>query len=365
MSDIKFVPVDISEFMGKEVPSEQPTNGIAVLTPTEEALYSSLINLLSHTSKEKQELIEKRMQSLQRLAKSIEDFPSLLERTSLAGGIRTPQTLINSLVKHQNTGDNTLNLPSKAVLGKGYIVAKLHTFSSMHKLAVSLGADEALILSLFNEMMSMMFTIMAEDVYINLISDASYEWEYRRQWALSLLLLWEHRNDQTIESVAPVLSAVWAARRTLAPTFGTMMGTSELMNISMNLGEEWIEFIRGNMMHENVRQAMEEFLFGISYEQITKLKEILKTRGIKAIGRDEVSSFLGEHVKADVGTDYRDFYTMYAIRRDNARARRRLGVNGPHKTLEDYFISFMTEQNTKKQNQDKFAKLNENIQGEL
>lgn len=364
MSDIEFVPVDLSEFMGKENASETVTNGIAVLTPTEEALYSSLKNLLSHTSPEKKELIERRIQSLERLAKSIGDFPSLLERTNSMGGLRTPQTLINSLVKHQNTGDNTLNLPSKAVLGKGYIVAKLHTFSSMHKLAISFGADEALIISLFNEIMSMMFTIMAEDVYINLISDASYDLEYRRQWALSLLLLWEHRNDQTIESVAPVLSSVWAARSTLAPTFGTMMGTSELMNISMNLGEEWIEFIRANMMHEEVRQAMEEFLFGISYEQITKLKEILKTRGIKAIDRDEVSSFLGEHVKAAVGTDYRDFYAMYAIRRDNARARLRIGVTGPHKTLEDYFISFITEQNIQKQNRDKFAEIN-NIEGEL
>ena len=93
-----------------------------------------------------------------------------------------------------------------------------------------------------------------------------------------------------------------------------------------------------------------------STEQIQSLRTILKTKGIPAIGRDEVSKFLGEHVKADAGLDYRDFYSMYTIRRDNARSRARLHLEGPHKTLEDYFIQFITEENKEKQNNDTFAK---------
>ena len=161
---------------------------------------------------------------------------------------------------------------------------------------------------------------------------------------------------QTISDIAPVLQEVWSARRTLAPAFGTMMGTSELIIMSMQMDEQWIGFIKSEMKNPGVSQAMEEFLFGISTEQIQQLKEILKTKGIPAISRDEVSTFLGEHVKVDAGLDYRDFYSMYTIRRDNARSRHRLKLEGPHKTLEDYYIQYITAKNKEKQNNDIFAK---------
>nr|MCR4952926.1 hypothetical protein [Treponema sp.] len=158
------------------------------------------------------------------------------------------------------------------------------------------------------------------------------------------------------EIVAPVLQSVWSARRRLAPAFGTMMGTSELLLISMQMDDQWIAFIKQKMGDSGVTQAMEEFLFGISYEQIKNLRSTLREKGIPAIGRDEVSKFLGEHVKTDAGLDYRDFYSMYTVRRDNARSRARLKLEGPRKTLEDYFIQFITEQNEEKQTNDTFAK---------
>ena len=126
--------------------------------------------------------------------------------------------------------------------------------------------------------------------------------------------------------------------------------------MSIQMDEQWIQFIKQKMGEQGVSQAMEEFLFGISYEQIKHLREILKTKGIPAISRDEVSSFLGEHVKSDAGLGYRDFYALYTVRRDNARARARMKLEGPHQTLEDYFIQFVTAQNKEKQNNDTFAK---------
>ena len=122
------------------------------------------------------------------------------------------------------------------------------------------------------------------------------------------------------------------------------------------MDEQWIAFIKQKMGDSGVSQAMEEFLFGISYEQILQLKNILRTKGIPAIGRDEVSKFLGVHIKTDAGLDYRDFYSMYTLRRDNARVRARMNLPGPHKTIEDYFIQFVMEQNKEKQNNDSFAK---------
>ena len=352
-----FEQVDISTFFDQESEVPQSTQNAEVFTENQKKLVNGILPVIKEVDKDKAENFQERLKDLEQLARAVACFPSLLERHNLIGGERTPTSLIDSLIDHQDAGDTTLQLPSKAVLGKGLLVAKTHTLSSLQKYVSHMGAEyEYVARALESETILSMFSLLVEDVYLNLIRDTTQPIDFRREWALSLLLLWEHWNDQTIETVAPVLQSVWTARRKLAPAFGTMMGTSELLLISMQMDDQWIRFIKQKLSNQGVSQAMEEFLFGISYEQILSLRANLKTKGIPAIGRDEVSKFLGEHVKADAGLDYRDFYSLYTIRRDNARSRARLNLEGPHKTLEDYFIQFVTEQNKEKQNNDTFAK---------
>lgn len=349
----EFTSVDISEFFDQnEQAQESIETGIVVFTEHQRQLVHTLRDNLTGANASQLDPLNKRIEDLKKLAASIARFPSLLERADLTGGTRTPASLIDSLINSNREGDTTLQLPSKATLGKGFLVAKLHTFSSLEKIARWAGLDQKFISSIHDETISMMFLLLAEDVYLNLIRDASLTMETRRQLALALLLLWEHRADQNISDLSPVLQSVWKARTRLAPAFGTMMGTSELIMISFQLDEQWSKFIKTKLGDPGVNQAMEEFLFGISYEQITKLKTMLRERGIAAIGRDEVSSFLGTDVKTDVSEDYRDFFQQYTLRRDNARARKRLDIPGPHKTLEDYFISFVMDLNREKQELD-------------
>lgn len=354
----EFEQIDINSFFDASASEQKPiTEKVEVFTQRQKDLIDEFLPIVMNSDKEKALNFLNRIDDLEGIASSVGKFPSLLERHELVGGTRTPTTLIDSLIKHQDAGDRTLQLPSKAILGKGLLVAKTHTLSSFSKHAKHMGDEyKKLASALESETVSSMFSLLVEDVYLNLISDTTQPMEYRREWALSLLLLWEHWNDQTIETVAPVLQEVWTARRKLAPAFGTMMGTSELLLISMQMDDQWISFIKSRMGDPGVTQAMEEFLFGISYEQIKQLRETLKEKGIPAIGRDEVSKFLGEHVKSDAGLDYRDFYSMYTVRRDNARSRARMKSEGPHKTLEDYFIQYVTELNKEKQQNDTFAK---------
>lgn len=352
-----FEQVDLSTFFDQESEVSQSVQNAEMLTEKQKKIINDILPIIQKKDKDKADNFKARLADLESLAVAVARFPSLLERHELIGGERTPTSLIDSLIDHQDVGDTTLQLPSKAILGKGLLVAKTHTLSSLQKYVYHMGPEYSDVAkALETETISSMFSLLVEDVYLNLIRDASQPVEFRREWALSLLLLWEHWNDQTIETVAPVLQSVWTARRKLAPAFGTMMGTSELLLISMQMDDQWISFIKQKLGNQGVSQAMEEFLFGISYEQIQSLRVILKTKGIPAIGRDEVSKFLGEHVKSDAGLDYRDFYSIYTKRRDNARSRARLNLEGPHKTLEDYFIQFITEQNKEKQINDTFAK---------
>ena len=128
-----------------------------------------------------------------------------------------------------------------------------------------------------------MYSLLIEDVYLNLIRDKAQPMEFRREWALSLLLLWEHWNDQGSAQVAPVLESVWMARRKLAPAFGTMMGTSELLLISMQMDDQWIAFIKQKLSDPGVSQAMEEFLLNrlIHCAQFLRKKESLQLAVMK------------------------------------------------------------------------------------
>ena len=377
-----FTSVDLSEFLDKDaLLEEESETGIVVLTPRQKVIVDELKQRVSMYNPEFLEQFNKRMADLRRLNADIAEFPSLLAKAYLTAETRTPQNLVELLVSDSEYGETVLQLPSKATLGKGFLVAKIHTFSSLTKLAIQVNqsaedstklspdpeaafneeevpviVSSKLIQAFKDETASMMFLLLAEDVYLNLVKDKSLDIDFRRQLATSLLLLWEHRADQNITDISPVLTNVWKARRTLAPAFGTMMGTSELIMFSFQMDEVWSKFIRTQLENPEVNQAMEEFLFGISYEHISKLKRLLREKGIGSIGRDEVSKFLGEDVKTDVREDYKDFYTQYSIRRDNARARSRLNLHGPHRTLEDHFIRFVMEQNREKQNNDSFAK---------
>lgn len=342
---MEYEAVDVSEFLGQT--KETLDEGIVILTPQQRQLVDDFFAYMQKKGESGIDHIKQRISDLRRLAASIALFPSLLETHDSASGMRTPQGLIDSLIEHQDLGDSSLRLPSKVSLGKAFLVAKIHAFATMAQRALRLDELKEMAGAFQNEVINMMFSLMVEDVYMNLIKDTSQSIEFRKEWASALLLLWEHRNDQTIAAVAPVLQSVWQARRRLAPAFGTMMGTSELLLISVQMDEQWTQFIKAKLGEEGVTDAMEEFLFGLSYEQIRQIRSALVELNVSAISRDDVSEFLGlgEHIKADARQDYRDFYNLYTVRRDNARARSRMMLDGPHKTLEDHFICFITEQN--------------------
>lgn len=355
-----FTQVDIEQFYDKnelpEINSDFSTN-IIVLTDNEKQLVNNLFSRLKEISPETLEGLTNRISDLEKLAAAIARFPSLLQRQVESHEIQTVHTLIESLLIARD-GDKMLHLPSKAILGKGFLVTKFQTFLSLGKIAKQIKMPDDELSRFQNTTLAMMFILMAEDVYLNLLDSVELPIDIRRQIAYALIILWEHRSDQNIADMAPVLQSVWDARRKLAPAFGTMVGTSELLLLSIQMDDQWNKFISAKLSDSDVSQAMEEFLFGLSYEQIQKLKNILREKGLSAIGRDEVYLYLGKDIKqgARPDTDQRDFYLLYTIRRDNARARKRLDLPGPHNTLEDHYMMFILEQNKEKQHNDIYAR---------
>ncbi len=350
-----FTPVNIDEFYDEAARNDAFSTDIIVLTENESELVRMLSDRLKTISPETLEGISNRIADVKRLAADIARFPSLLHKQTLSSEVQTQHTLAESLLQ-QRDGDKTLHLPTKAILGKGFLVAKFHAFTAITKIAVNSKFPEEEIQRLNNATLNIMFTIMVEDVYLSLLDDLTIPIDIRRQIAYSLIILWEHRSDQNVADVAPVLDAVWRARRKLAPAFGTMVGTSELLFLSIEMDDQWRQFIMSRLSDNDVSCAMQEYLFGLSHEQIQTLKQILREKGIAAIGRDEVSSFLGQKVLSIYDEDPRSFYLLYSVRRENAKSRKRMNLHGPHQTLEDHFMRFILERNKEKQHNDIYAK---------
>ncbi len=357
--EIVFTPVALDEFFEDEQYAQkidEYNTNIIILTPKERKLVNMVFDRLRTTAPEALENLAARISDLERLTATIARFPSLMQRQVIAGQeVRTQESLIHALLDFRN-GDRMLHLPTKAILGKGFLVAKFHTFVAISKTARNQHFPRVELEQLRSATLAIMFTIMAEDVYLSLLEDTSISLDIREQIATSLIILWEHRSDQTVADIAPVLEAVWLARDKIVPAFGTMVGTSELLRLTIELDEQWTSFIKNRLEDPDVSKALEEFLFGLSFEQINLLKEKIKEQKYLSISRDDVYALLGEHIPVDIEFDPRNFYLRYTIRRDNARARTRMNKEGPHKTLEDHFVKFILEQNKEKQHKDAYAR---------
>jgi hypothetical protein len=328
-------------------PPEQGSTDIVVLNPEERALVNRVFENLRVYSPETMVGVATRIMDLERLSVSISRYPSMHERGLIAGQTRSSETLVDSLCT-VGDGERLLSLPTKAILGQGFLVAKFHAFTAITKVAVNSFFSDTDVQALRQATLNIMFTLMAEDVYISLLDDPNLNPDVRRDIAESLAELWEHRLDPHVASVAPVLDAVWTVRDKITPNFGTMIGTSELLLITIALDDSWQKFITNRLGNMDVATAMEEFMFGLSYEDISLIRKELKSRGMSAIGRDEVPGIVG-HRAALSNEDPRIFYRAYTQRRHNADARKRLGAPGPKKTLEDHYMQFIFEQNRERQ----------------
>ncbi len=327
--------------------TDASSTDIVVLNQNERALVNRVFENLRMYSPETMVGVATRIMDLERLSVSISRYPSMHERGFLAGQTRTAENLIETLCTFGDS-ERLLTLPTKAILGKGFLVAKFHAFAAITKVAVNSLFSDKDVQELRQATLNIMFTLMAEDVYMSILDDPNLNPEVRRDIAESLAELWEHRLDQHVSSVASVLDAVWSVRDQIAPNFGTMIGTSELLLLTIALDDSWQHFISTRLGTEDVGRALEEFLFGLSYEDISLIRKELKLRGMSAIGRDEVPGIIG-HKAALSNEDPRIFYRAYTQRRNNADARKRLSAPGPKKTLEDHYMQFIFEQNRERQ----------------
>ncbi len=250
--------------------------------------------------------------------------------------------------KLKNQGiDAVVNLPVKAVVGRSFLVSKLHLFGFLDKIVPSQPSLSVLQPAIEDCYHNTLFNIMAEDLYVSIISESKGDEVWLPYATEKLIRMWDYRTSVNKSEFAPNLRKLWIVRRTIVPVLGTLMGTVELMRLSFGLSSVWHSFIMSQAKIEGMTHALEEYLFSLSYEQINVLREHMKSQGISAISREQAHELLidlGESVfEKGEGSSAIQLYRSFLQRQTLAKGRRLTGSEGPHRCLEEYFLIYLWE----------------------
>ena len=120
----EFEQIDIDSFFEPaEVSKKQQAEKAEIFTKRQRELLNQFMPVIISKDKEKASIFFNRIADLELMANSVAKFPSLLERHELAGGTRTPTTLTDSLIKHNDARQNFAT-PIKSNFGKKSLSCK-------------------------------------------------------------------------------------------------------------------------------------------------------------------------------------------------------------------------------------------------
>ncbi|MDR0597639.1 MAG: hypothetical protein LBG14_03940 [Treponema sp.] len=262
---------------------------------------------------------------LRELGAAASHFPSIRKKRIFLGK-RDAHKLIASITS-----------PARVAAVYNYLLAKSHIFSMLSFLTQD---RKEYYIQARHVIFTVTCTLMLEDVYFSCLMDSSLPDHVRSRLANDLVGLLDSGSDPRVVEHLPALEALWTARGAAPPSFGTMDGASELARITLDLGDDWHAFLVESISNDETRFALEEFLFGISYEEILEVRSRLSRFGISAVGADEVRSYLGSNPAYSIvdNKDPQTAYEFYIARQDAAQWRKTTNAPGPQKTLEELYL---------------------------
>ena len=251
--------------------------------------------------------------------------------------------------KLKNQGiDAVVNLPVKAVVGRSFMVSKLHLFGFLDKISPIQPSLALLHPTMEDCYHNILFDLMAEELYVSIISESNGAEVWLHRATEELIRMWDYRTSVNKREFAPNLRKIWIARHTIVPVLGTLMGTVELMRLSFGLSSVWHSFITSQAKKEGMTHALEEFLFSLSFEQIRLLRAYMNEQGVSAISRNQAQELLiecGESVfEKGEGSSVIQLYRSFLQRQTLAKGRRLTQNKGPHRSLEEYFLIYLWEE---------------------
>jgi hypothetical protein len=254
------------------------------------------------------------------------------------------ETLIDQLCRVPEW-DLDLHVPTNALVGNAYLVMKINFFKGLGYALESSMAPPELLERVLAEAGQSIYSKLAEELFVAIVTDPAGRRNVKLHAARELFHIWQHRLDAEIDDFAPVLESVWVARDRVRPVVGTLQGTHEFLRLlgTTNDHRFFDHFVDGDVPQEQV-DAFEEFLFGIAYEEIGKIREHLASGPHGAVSAAEADGIVGRKGDSWVPSwgGPQAIYSSYKKRKVKAHYRTITGAPGPKKTAEEYvMIAFL------------------------
>jgi len=310
----------------------------AALTKVENQLVGEAEAWLRENHPEESRVVGESFSRLRTLGDAVFAYPSIRDTQFLRGVVFDKDRLVESLLEFSSSS-HLLRIPTKIVVMRSFLVAKFHAFS----LLSSLTADRKDYREEIRKIVfSVISTLIAEAVYFSCLDDPCFSRNTKSSLAGDLIELWDSGVDQRGLRHFPALSSLWLARNSSPPNFGTMDGNTELLRLTIDLDEDWREFLVEESSNDDTRWALEEFLFGLSWEEIQEVRSHLALCGINAVGLEGIQNYL-KSPSAFSGIDEEDprtFYDFFIERRDACNFREKMLAPGPRHTLEEIYLKY-------------------------
>ena len=311
-----------------------------VLTEEEELLVEKCEDWLKEKNLQDFALVHERFRRLRTLGSAVFDYPSIKETKFVRDILVNENQLTESLLAF-SAPSHMLRIPTKVAALRCFLIAKFHAFSLLSKLTEE---EKKLHAPAKNVSFSVVFTLMAEDVYFSCLDDPGFSNNTKSRLTHDLIALWDSGTDSRSIRHLMALSSLWKARDAAPPSFGTMDGTTELFRISIDMDSEteWEDFLIEESTNDKTKWALEEFLFGLSYEEILQVRSRLKRYGVTSLNHNEIRSYLDTKPAYSIvnNHDPREIYDFFIERRDTCTLRKKVSAPGPLHTLEEIYLKY-------------------------
>ncbi len=236
--------------------------------------------------------------------------------------------------------DLDLHVPTKAIVGQAFLVAKINTLKALGYMLAAASAPAELKERIAHEVAQSIYTKLAEELFLAIVTNREETRLVKMNAARFLHRIWEERLLIEIDDFAPLLESAWVSRSKLLPVLGTMLGTQEIFRLFREARDKrFLDYFSEDDASEEQLLAFEEFLFGLSHEEIVRIRASMTSDRKNVISRAEAMDLLG-HDEPPNGeeTGAIALYTSYKKRRVNATHGALTASPGPKKTAEEYVM---------------------------
>lgn len=283
---------------------------------------------------------------------SLDLYPLVFEERKLGRRHRGLGTLVE-LLANATDADFEMFLPTRAMLWRSLTMARLNFWRLLRYLSEEIDGEDSDLLGIVDRRVhACVYLKLMDELLTSLAMDASLDREVRSTAVRSLTSLWDGTPSTNVKEFFPLLRAVWDARRNIMVSVGTMLGVSEIMKLlQAGCAPQFVDYFARASMSADEGMAFQEFLIGVTTEQIHDLEVLMASTGQSALTSEQAEQALGRISESSVKAREAPTaigvltYQFHRERHLEAAARRLRNLPGPKHTAEEYMLYYFLEEN--------------------